>query len=241
MADRITLGRQYLADLFARIPEDQRAVIQPVLESEDVAAFIGDGVLRQSDYSRLLNDLQARSKALDKVHDDQVDWYNVNKAALEAAAGRSGEPAPQPTGVDRKFVEDLVNERETGVGSFVAQTSDLQMRHFKTFGEPLSLTELMADPEAKSLGILGVYQKKFATKYAEKAKAEEDARVDAKVKELVDIERKKFSSNPPYPVSPHDPSPLDVLDSKDGSDKYSAQAAADEYQALVAKRMSSPG
>lgn len=235
MSDKIALGKQFLTDLLARIPEEQRAALQPLVDVEEIAAFAGDGVLRQQDYSRTMNALSAK-------HQELTDWYEANKAALDAAAkGRTGDPAPQPTGLDMKAVEELVNKREEGVAAYMAATTDLALKHFQEFGERLNLTDLLGDPEVRKIGILGVYDRKYAAKYQEKASKAETDRVEAKVAERLVEERKKFSSAAPYPVSAHDPSPLDVLESPNpGAEKFSPQALTDEYNQLVARRQTLP-
>ncbi len=245
MADKIALGKQFLTDLLARIPEDQRAALQPVLEADDVADFVGGGVLRQSDYSRGMNELSAK-------HQELTDWFNVNKAdgmstallpqdkaaLAAAAAGKVGDPSSQPAGVDLKAVTALIDERERGVAAYMAATTSLALKHFKEFGEELNLTDLLADPDANKIGILGVYDRKFAPKYQEKATAAENARIDAKVKEGIAEERKKLIQNP-YPVaSPNgDVSPLSALQPNPG-DTNSVQDLVDAYNVLAANKQS---
>lgn len=233
MADRLGLGKQFLADLLAKLPEDSRAAVASSLEDEAVVGFAGDAVLRQQDYSRSMNDLSQK-------HQELTTWYETNKAALAAAAAsRQGDPSAQPTGVDLKAVENLINERERGVATYIAAATDLSLRHFQEFGERLNLTDLLADPEVNKLGILGVYDRKFAPRYAEKAAAVQTATVDKLVAERMVEERKKLLTIPGQVQGFHDPSPLDVLEAKT-SDGALVQRAAEEYTALVAAKHAAP-
>ncbi len=237
MADRLTVGKAFLADLLARVPEEHRASVEAgLVASEEAVALLGDGTMRQSEFSRELNRLQ-------EVERQQTAWYATNKAALEAATrggADPGTPAPTPAPdlVSRAEMQKTLDQREEGVATYMAATTGLVMKHYKEFGETLDVTELLGDPEVRKIGILGVYDRKFAPKYAEKAKAATDAHIAAEVAKGVAEARKTFTSAPPYPVGPTDLSPLDVLEPNKGSDQHSAQAAADEYTRLVqAKQM----
>lgn len=230
MATKVELGKQFLSDLLARVPEESRAALAAVVEDEGIATFAGEGVLRQQDYSRSMNDLSAK-------HQELTTWYDANKAALAAATqGRTGDPTPQPTGLAMADVEKVITERERGVATYIAAATDLSLKHFQEFGERLNLTELLADPEVTKLGILGVYDRKFAGRYQEKATKAETDRVEARVAERLVEERKKFVSAP-YPVTAQEPSPLDALEpAAPGAEKFSPQAMTDEYNQLVANR-----
>lgn len=49
----------FLADVISAVPEDQRSTVEATLKNEAVASKVRDSVLRQSDYSRKMDELQA--------------------------------------------------------------------------------------------------------------------------------------------------------------------------------------
>jgi hypothetical protein len=54
--------------------------MESFLESPDATGFLtdmGNGALRQSDYSRHLNEVQAQCGALDKWHKELTQWVNA--------------------------------------------------------------------------------------------------------------------------------------------------------------------
>lgn len=245
----------FTRDLLSRIPEADRAAVEAALskpEAADAVTFLDQGAARQSDYSRAQDQLREQRAELDrqaaKVQEDyqrNVAWYEANQPVLEAgkaalAAGgvpaRTEEPIQPPTGVTREEMQKFVNDQAAGVVPFVAENVRLAVQHFKQFGEELDLAALMADPQIGKLGLRGVYQKTFATQIEQVRAQAEQKRIDELVNTQLAERLKAAGNRPVYPVGPHDPSPLDVLEvgaQKPDPSQFSAQAAADEYLALV--------
>lgn len=79
--ERRDRGQTYLTELLARVPEDRREAIGEVLQTDDVLDHIGEGVLRQSDFSRSMNETKKAQEILkvdiekyQKLYDDNVRW-----------------------------------------------------------------------------------------------------------------------------------------------------------------------
>lgn len=244
MAGRIDAGKAFIDELLTRIPEDQRAAVQAGLEAagEDVYAFAGDGALRLQDYSRNLNGVKATEK-------QQTEWWEANQALVAAAKAAGIDPTkPAPVvrdtvGLSREDISKLIDEREAGVGNFVGHTLRLGLSHFKEFGEELDVPKLMQDPQLKELGLLGVYEKTYGPKIAEKKAAAAEAATEAEVQRRV-AEARRADANKPLHL--RDPglagSPLDALTdgTPGGSDPVVDEATA-FYENLRAQRYSAGG
>lgn len=79
--ERRERGRTYLTELLARVPEDRREGVLEVLQADDILDHVGDSVLRQSDYSRGMDEQRRATEALaadvakyQGLYDDNVRW-----------------------------------------------------------------------------------------------------------------------------------------------------------------------
>ena len=263
----MSVGQDFLKELVAKLPEASRGPVEAAFASEEAAdalKAVEDGVKRQADYSRGMDELREQQTTLaqqkqaleglqTKVgakYEEQMAWWEANQPLVEAgkrtlaAAGvdptvthKPDSKDPPPDAVRMEDVETLINEREMGAADFFAATQDLSFRHFTEFGERLDLTGLMRDPKIKEVGLLKLYDLKYADRYEEKRQKADTERIEKRVEERLAEERKTLNSRPPYPVAPAEGSPLDVLTTKDPDpSQFSAEAAADEYLAAVAKR-----
>lgn len=96
--ERRERGRTYLKELLARVPEDSRESVLEVLQTDDILDHVGDSVLRQSDYSRGMDEQRRATEALaadvaryQGLYDDNVRWRASqadNVTALEAENAR---------------------------------------------------------------------------------------------------------------------------------------------------------
>lgn len=223
-------GQAFLAEVLAQVPEDRRSAVQEALTaSEQALATLGAGVLRQSDYSRRMDEATAAQRQADATR-AQADafraeldqWYTTNKPKLDEydrlRAGGGGNPTPPtdptpPAGtyLTREQFEDDLRQREAAVAGAIVNVPVLALKHFQTFNEVLDVHGLMKDPDIRTVGLDGVYQKVYGPKLAEKAKAAEDARIEAEVQRRY---QERLAANPrmPYPTTPREPSPLDRLE-----------------------------
>lgn len=247
MAKRTEVGKEFLGKLLALIPEDRRSGVAEAFEgAEPALETLGEGVLRQDEFSRGMDALAAKEKEILAYKGELDGWYETNKARL-ATDPKDGNGNKNKDGLltrddVTKLVTDIVGEREKGVASFVSETNRMAIRHFKEFGEELDFNQLYADPEVAKVGLLGVYEKKFGPQLKVKADKAEADRIQKIVDERVAEERKKFSSRPPYPVAGGDRSPLDALEeSGENKSPHTVDEAVDHYDKLVQERLNRSG
>lgn len=88
--ERRERGQTYLKELMARVPEDNREAVEEVLKTDEVLDHIGEHVLRQSDYSRHMNEtkkaqdtLQADIDKYQKLYDDNVRWRQSQEDSVK--------------------------------------------------------------------------------------------------------------------------------------------------------------
>lgn len=208
-------GKAFLTELLAHVPEADRADLQAKLEANEQAmSTLGAATLRQSDYSRSRDEIDAYHQQLD-------DWYAENAPKLsEYEKLKAGLAAPTPPatpatppGLSKAEIEEMFAARERAAIAAIVHTNELSSKHFKTFGEPLDIQALMKDPQIGEIGLPGVYQKVYQPKYDEIAKKAEDLRINAEVDKRL-AERARANPQMPYPVSGHEPSVLDGIEAQ---------------------------
>lgn len=209
-------GQSFLQDVLNQIPEDRRADVLATIEANpELVEAVGAGALRQSEFSKEMDRLRG-------VERQQTEWWNANKEFSELGqkaktAGfdptkSGGAPSPTtPTLPEDVLRRDELDQREVGYATLTAWMNTTSLKHFKDFGEVLDVDALMKDPQIKTLGLKGVYEKFAAPKYAEKQQAATDAEIARRVEEGVTA-RMKTAHNPNFPAGPAPKgSPLDVL------------------------------
>jgi hypothetical protein len=244
MAGRTEAGQAFINELLARIPEDRRgAVAEAMNAAPDAINFLGDGALRQSEFSRKMEQVQ-------KDHTALTAWYEENQALLERGRLATTSPVitpvtpttPATPSFGQKDVEGILNQRELSYAQVTAQMTTLASRHLHEFGEVLDVSTLINDPKVGQLGLEGVYREKFAPRYAEKAAKVQSAAIETEVQKRLGEERAK-SAQFPFPTGPRDPmdvSPLETLEAEQQKAESprgpSVQEMADAYTAAVSKR-----
>lgn len=224
--------------------------------------FLGEGVSRQADYSRNMDAAKklreeaegvkatydAWGAQLTKWHKDNLPIFEAGKKALSAGNGTgtdTGDPmTPRPPTSD--LPDDVVrvadlDAREQNAAAYFELINSLAFTHLQKFGDVLDVTALRADAVKAKVDLVTAYNTKYADQIRAKAEAIDKERIDKIVAERLTEERKKFASQPPYPVGDMSGSPLDALEKKDGPSQFSADAAADEYAQLVQKRLAGAG
>lgn len=86
--DRKTAAQEFLKGILGKVPEDQRKAVEDALSVDALLEEIGDGVLRQSDYSRLSQEAQQAKDEYDAKQLKAVEVYNGN---LEWLKGKQTE------------------------------------------------------------------------------------------------------------------------------------------------------
>lgn len=246
----------FLQELLARVPAEQRAAAESALNTPEVLEYARQGALRQQEFSRGMDALRARNDELNTqqaqlndIYTRQQAWWDANglnadgtpktpstTSTLQTPPATPAAPAA-PDLVRRAEIEKLLDQREAGAAGFFAALNDLSFDHFKTFGEKLDTQALIADAHRTGRPIGDVYRAAHAEKFAAKAKAEEDARVEARAQERVN-ELLRTRARQPFPQAGQD-NVLDVLakpaDQRDAS-QYGVDAAVAEFETLVANR-----
>jgi len=204
-------GRTFLTGVFAKLPEEQRGQVMAVLESAEAAealALAGTGVLAQQEFSRKMDSLSEREKALAGWRDELATWKAGKEGdfkhyeALTARATELGYGSAQEMvedlgeGASRRNVEqkplklpdNLVTSEvlaqamqtlEQQALPVMVALNQLAIRHFRTFGEELDQMELINDPSVQKEGLRGVYDRIYGDRYL--AKADEKKKADDKV------------------------------------------------------------
>lgn len=87
--ERRERGQTYLTELLALVPEDSRVAVEEKLQNDDVLDHLGENILRQSDYSRNMNDLKKSKEALaadvtkyQGAYDDNIRWRQSEAAGV---------------------------------------------------------------------------------------------------------------------------------------------------------------
>lgn len=171
----------YTKKLLALIPEADR---DAVLER------LGDGVLRQDDYSRLAQEAQTArqeaetAKALgDKVYQENVKWRADSLAEWEKKqaelAAKESAISTAATSLDpSKFLskEDAAKlyaqQRQQADGeslAFIEAVDEIKARHFKSFGEFLTTREIVAHARKVGKPVDAAYEDMTRERYTEKA------------------------------------------------------------------------
>ncbi len=252
MADRITKGRDFFAQVAQHLPDDLRAGFETFIASGDqnaqhVLATLGDGTLRQDAFSREMDNLRQTKTALEKWRDDLAQWakdvQNGVAPADPLAQPGSGTPVTGTPGAAGTPANALTREealalfngemgrREVYFAKYVADATRLATQHFQQFGEVLDINQILAHPKLGELQLQGVYQELHKDKIAAKSAAEvAKEREELKRTLRAEIDAERGAAGVPYPIGDGS-SPLDHL-GKDAS-QYTPEAAAAMYRQLV--------
>jgi len=252
MADRQTAGREFLAGIVTHLPDDVRAGFETFLASGDpkaqqVIAAVGDGALRQTDYSRQLNELGTVKSQLETWKQQLATWHaeNPGSPGADGQPAAGGDRPTMPTsaaptvtsGLTKDEMVAEINRREIYVAGYVADVAALTMQHFQNFGETLDTTTLLQHPKLGELGIRGAYADVHKAKIeakaaADAAKARETLKAD--LRRELEAEAAARGGAPPYPVGDGGGSPLDHLGGK--ADDYSLESAVALYRSLPSQQ-----
>ena len=210
MPDVLASGKAVLTEWISKLPEADRAAAQAIVdkaEAQDAVKHVGESALRQSDYSRVMAELQEKVTKEDAYHTELETWATTKAAELKAlqdykalhpeqpaggthvpnnpdpatATIQSAAPA-DPTKTRDEIVTQIRKEmdaREQDYAAFLAESQPLGIRHFQQFGEVLDLRKLMTHPEIGKVGLKGVYDIVFADQLRAKVDAAKAAEVKA--------------------------------------------------------------
>lgn len=87
--ERRERGQTYLTELLALVPEEDRAAVEAKVQNDVVLDHLGENLLRQSDYSRSMNELKKSKEALaadvtkyQGAYDDNIRWRQSEVAGI---------------------------------------------------------------------------------------------------------------------------------------------------------------
>src|SRR5258706_2898294 len=149
----------FLAGILAHVPEADRGKAEAALEGLETNG------LRQAEYSKLSDEAAKAKQKFDELYAKNTEWWDANKDRIkdtdalrakvtELEARQPGDGSLKlPEGlITKKEVEALFDTTERGAVAFIAEANVLSLKHYKDFGEVLSVTDLLADPRVQKIG-----------------------------------------------------------------------------------------
>lgn len=240
------VGKEFAAGVLQHLPDALRSQMETFLASPDATGFlveVGNGALRQADYSRNMNALQTWHKELS-------DWaQEAQTTAAPAAPAGGGAPAAPataaaatvPSGLTREDVANEFGRREAFYAAFTADAVRLSQQHFANFGEVLDINQLLNHPRLAELRMDGAYQDVFKDKIStrnadiqakERKKLEDEIRAQV----LTELGQQPHTGSLPYVVG-GEGSPLDHLTPNGEAAKpFDPNAVAAMYHQLVSSK-----
>ena len=253
-------GQEFLRSVIEKLPAGQQAQAKAIFESpeaKDAVVLVGDGALRQPDYSRAMNDLKAKETELSTRLENLNGWFTENEAALkeylvikpEYEKLKTGTPPPAAKpgeGADpRKVAEEVLADAGRDYVQLSAWLAAKAVEHLHRFGEPLDTTALVSDPRlgkpiagqpGRVVSLPDLYQDKYGERVAAKVKEAEDRKFNEEVDKRLK-ERLAQQAGQPFPLrNDASPSVLDVLTTKEGPAAHTLDTAVAEYERLSATR-----
>jgi hypothetical protein len=253
MSKALDSGKAFLEAVLAKLPENLRESARATFtapEAADALTAVGDGVLARSDYSRSMDEINAKEAQITEDYEKLNAWYAENKdtlakvPTLEAElAKRGGTPPPdippkEPpvTGLSREDLDKVLEDRDRNYAGVLAYTNTLTAKHLNDFKEVLDVQGVIDHAQKNKVSLDQSYRTLYAEKIAAKLKAEDDARINKTVEERLAEERKKFSDQP-FPLRNTSPSVLDILEAPtDKPANHTVDTAVAEYERLTAAR-----
>jgi len=256
-------GQSFLAGVLAKLPQEQQAQARAIFdaaEAKDAVVLLGDGALARSDYSRSMDAIRDKEQALNDYYVRLDGWYADNKATIDAARTT---PSPEPQAPERqpaapaaggnvalthddirRIANDAVNEAGRDYIAVSAFLATQGARHSHLFGEPLDMTELVANPKlgkpvygqpGRIYSLQDAYLERYGERISKRQQEAEDKRINDEVDKRLGDRLKQTASGHPFPLR-QETSPLDVLQTKDGPAAHTLDSAVAEYERLVAAK-----
>ena len=221
-------ARTFLDGVLAHVPEDQREAARAALTaSPEALNALGNGVLRQDEFSRAKDDIARQRGELNTLVDNNRRWYEQSKPVVDRAheivnAGGglindddiplapAGDPPVRPVTpvvtLTPQQLEERVQNSESGAVKFFGVLSELQAKHFQAFGEILNTAPLLDNPRLREVGLPRLYEETFADRYkakhdAEQAKLLAEAEERGKAAGIAEMQA-RIGQQGPYPT-PH--------------------------------------
>lgn len=215
-------GKAFLQGVLDKIDPSRKAAVEALLEDNGLLEYLGNGALRQDEFSRSKDRLAQETAALNSRQAELTAWYEdkakpaieraqaiIDAGGADPALGPAGDPqmstfTPEQLSaeIDKRATakaQGLIVESERNAIPFVAALNDLSMKHYAEFGELLDTKALTQDPRVYDgkHGLEGTYAAIYGERYAAKsAAAREKELADAKAAGIAEGEAKVRASLP---------------------------------------------
>lgn len=216
---------EYLKSVLEKVPAEKKALVEQILGEDTVLEAIGEGVLRQSDYSREMNRLK-------EVEASQTDWWTKHNGILKAGTSAMGKlKALKETGIDpddpqswrlrtqmdddddrpgskvdlsglvkREDFDAALNERLAAEGQqFLVLTAimpKMVAEHLREFNEVLDPLPLIQEAQKTGRNIIDTYNLAVQGKRAEKQSKDFEEKLKKAREEGAEAERTRLSTLP---------------------------------------------
>ena len=238
----------FIADITkdSNLDDSAKQALTAVLDHPVLGQRIGESALRQSDYSRLANELNTKIKAASTYHESLTTWQAKEQARLDnerellkkrlTDEGISlNELSEQTLPKDVVKREEMDKLAQDSVAYFSA-LSTIQMKYLKEFNDVLDLAKLHEIVQRDGVNINIAYERLIQPQREEKQQAlfKEQlvkARQEGAEEALKNVQFP--TAETPFSNGFGDPTPhaLDHLTKKEGSPQYGAMVASKAYMA----------
>ena len=179
--------QEYLDSLAqtAGLEDDVKAALKKALGNEKFAKELENGVKRQSDYSRGMDELKTQKQQVDNQIGQWREWYNTavaNDAAREEELVRlrgngNSNVTVTPTVTNPGFSKKDLDEREGRMIQIVKQGMRIASSHAAKFGEPLDTDALEKVAVEKGLTLDRAYEEMIRPRVEESRQKEWDEKL----------------------------------------------------------------
>lgn len=188
-------ARQYLQELAQTTNLDAATLgsVMKALDNPKFAEALGQGVARQSDYSRAMDELRAQQSQVETIGRQQKEWWDKTKPAVDQTVaklsdyerrfgpldGDGGNRGGEGSGLSRAEVEKLLKEHADKGMAFTASVSKqmgylLQDYAIKFPGKVLDLEAIEKKALEGNMTIRQAYESAIAPELEAKSKADHE-------------------------------------------------------------------
>jgi hypothetical protein len=225
------------------VESDQKAAIEAALENPIIAKRIEEATLRQSDYSRKLDEYNKKAVEQQKYHSYLVDWQRQEQERIDAEmakikklANDEGVNLDNSSDQNKNYLsKDEFQKAAQEYVAYANTSATLQAKHLKEFGEILNLQEVVELATKEGTNVNIAYERLVQPRREEVRKAEFEKQLEAARKQGAEEAVKNFKI-PTADASLNNgvPHALDGLNRKADA-QYGADAAVKAWQEQQAK------
>jgi hypothetical protein len=179
----------FLADVLAAVPETSRATVEETFKLDAVRQEMERATLRQSDYSRNMDQLKADREALDQAiadttttHEQWSGWYTTASGEYDAMRQRIAELEAEGVdtvttttpGITEADLNARLADRDKMAIAFADALTDIKLEHREKFHEKLNAAALIDHAVKRGMTIDIAYRDLMAPRLDELNKADLD-------------------------------------------------------------------